>query len=398
MTQKITVLGAGRVGRVIARDLAEEPSFAVTLADRDAETVRALAGRSGCTPHVADLTDPAALARAVRDADLAVGALPGFVGLACMRAAIAAGVERYVDISFLPEDPRAELDAEAREAGVTVLYDMGVAPGMSNLLLAHAVRHVAPARRARYLVGGLPVVRRLPWEYEAPFSPIDVVEEYTRPARFKRGGAVVSRPALSDLELFSFESIGTLEGFLTDGLRSLLDTVDCPDMEEKTLRYPGHAERIRVLADSGFFDDREIQVGAARFSARDATFALLDEAWRQTPRGEEFTVMRIEVEGGEAERDGASGSGEGATRATGPTRVTWELLDHTDLERGETSMARTTGFPAAIAAQGLLRGWISLAPGIHPPERLAKDDAVVERFLAELAARGVHYQRTVDAP
>jgi len=377
--KKITVLGAGRVGRVIARDLAEDGSFEVTLADQDSDSVQALAQRHGCHAHVADLTDPAALARAVAGADLAVGALPGFLGLTCMREVIAARVPRYVDISFLPEDPRVELGAQARDAGVTVLYDMGVAPGMSNLLLAHAVRQVAPARRARYLVGGLPVERHWPWEYQAPFSPIDVVEEYTRPARFKRGGRVVSRPPLSDPELFHFDGIGTLEGFLTDGLRSLLDTVDCPDMEEKTLRYPGHAEKIRVLRDSGFFGEQEIQVGAARVRARDATFAILDKVWRQGPEAKELTVMRIEAQGGEP--------GEGGER-----RVAWQVLDHTDPERGETSMARTTGFPAAIAARGLLEGWISLCPGVHPPEALSDDD-VVARFVAELGARGVVYAR-----
>lgn len=374
---KILVLGAGRVGRVIARDLQEDPALQVTVADRDGATLAALGARHGFATLTAELGDAAQVARLAPGFDLVVGALPGFLGLRALEAVIDAG-RSYVDISFLPEDPRP-LGARAREKGVVVLYDIGVAPGMSNVLLAHSARKVAPARFGRYVVGGLPVIRRLPWEYEAPFSPIDVVEEYTRPARFRSGGELRVRPALSDPELFHFEALGTLEGFLTDGLRSLLDTVDCPHLEEKTLRYPGHAERIRVLRDSGFFDDREVTVGGARVNVRDFTFALLDPAWHQAEGSEEFTVMRVEVEGGTVEA---------------PQRRVWDVLDRTDPVRGETSMARTTGFPAAICARRILDGTAPLGPGVHPPEALAVDDAFVDLLVREHAARGVAYRLT----
>jgi len=221
-------------------------------------------------------------------------------------------------------------------------------------------------------------VRRLPWEYEAPFSPIDVVEEYTRPARFRSGGELRVRPALSDPELFDFQELGTLEGFLTDGLRSLLDTVDCPHLEEKTLRYPGHAARIRVLRDSGFFDEREISVGGVKARARDFTFALLEPAWHQKEGSKEFTVMRVEVEGGPAEA---------------PKRLVWDLLDRTDQTRGETSMARTTGFPAALCVRRIINDTMPLGPGVHPPEALAASDELVAWLLSELTSRGVIFHK-----
>ncbi len=373
---KIIVLGAGRVGRVIARDLHEDPDLEVTVADVRETTLTELGERYGFATRVVDLADPARVREVVAAFDLAVGALPGSLGLQTMEAVIEAATP-YVDISFMPEDPRPLAD-RARDQGIVVLYDIGVAPGMSNVLLARGVREVAGARFARYVVGGLPVVRRLPWEYEAPFSPIDVVEEYTRPARFVSGGEPRVRPALSDPERFDFGELGTLEGFLTDGLRSMLDTIDCPHIEEKTLRYPGHADRIRVLRDTGFFDDREITVGGHSVNVRDFTFALLDPAWFQHEGSEEFTVMRVEVEGGTADQ---------------PQRAVWDLLDRGDPERGETSMARTTGFPAAICARHILDSTTPLSPGVHPPESLAQNDAYVDRLLAALAHRGVHYHK-----
>ncbi|MDY0002265.1 MAG: saccharopine dehydrogenase C-terminal domain-containing protein [Polyangia bacterium] len=372
---KILVLGAGRVGRVIARDLCDDPGLEVTVADRDGATLAILGERHGYSTQAAELADPAKVRELAAGFDLVVGALPGFLGLETMKAVIEAS-RSYVDISFMPEDPRP-LGKMAKDKGLVVLYDMGVAPGMSNLLLAQGVRRLAPARFARYLVGGLPMVRSLPWEYEAPFSPIDVVEEYTRPARFKSGGLMRARPALSDPELFDFPGLGTLEGFLTDGLRSLLDTVDCPHLEEKTLRYPGHADRIRVLRDSGFFGEDEIQVGKAKLKARDFTFALLDKAWRQAEGSEEFTVMRVEVEGGDP---------------LAPTRLVWDLLDRTDKDRAETSMARTTGFPAALCARRIVNNTIPLRPGVHPPEALAEEDAFVDWLLTELSMRSVIFQ------
>ncbi|MCP4676159.1 MAG: saccharopine dehydrogenase [Deltaproteobacteria bacterium] len=372
---KVIVLGAGRVGRVIARDIAEDGNIEVTVSDNRAEYLASLAKRYGFNTLCDDLSKPETIKKIVADFDLVVGALPGFIGLQTMEAVIAAK-KPYVDISFMPEDPRF-LGKAAKEAGISVLYDIGVAPGISNLLIAHGVRELATAKYVRYVVGGLPVIRTLPWEYEAPFSPIDVIEEYTRPARFKMGGEMMERPALSDMENFDIPGVGTLEGFLTDGLRSLIDTIDCPNMEEKTLRYPGHGGRIKTLLDGGFLDDRELDVGGAKVNIRDFTFKLLEPAWYQEEDSEEFTAMQIlVVGGGENER-----------------RITWNLLDRTDRERGETSMARTTGFPAAISVRRFLDGTINLEPGVHPPEALGSNDAFVKGMLDDLAARGVIYSR-----
>jgi len=280
-----------------------------------------------------------------------------------------------VDISFMPEDPRV-LSADAEAAGVTVLYDFGVAPGMSNLIAAREALRLAPARHISIMVGGLPRKRTHPWEYAAPFSPADVIEEYVRPARIKSGGKAVSRPPLSGLEYVDIPGIGTLEAFHSDGLRSLVDTVDCPSMEEKTLRYPGHRDRIKLLSEAGFFDTNPIDIDGVSVRPRQVSLRLLENAWQMDDDSDEFTVMRIAVTGGE-----------------GPTytRTNWTLLDNTDRAKGETSMARTTGFPAAIAARRLLDGTVPLGPGVYPPESLAGDDAFFFGLLEELEKRDVFY-------
>lgn len=374
--KKIVILGAGRVGRIIARDLAEDTSFEITAADFSKDNLGLLRNKTKAKTCVADLSDPEKLRTIIEKSDLVVGALPGALGFGAMQAVIDAQ-KPYVDISFMPEDPRI-LDARAKSAGIPVVYDFGVAPGMSNLLIAKSVRELKKARQILYIVGGLPIVRQLPWEYEAPFSPRDVIEEYVRPARYKSDGFVRIRPALSDIENFDIPEIGTLEGFLTDGLRSLLDTIDCPNIVEKTLRYPGHAARIQLLKDAGFLDNKNIEVNGHPVTVREFTFKLLEPAWEQSKDSREFTAMQIFVMG-----DGESGD----------KKIVWRLLDHTDEKRGESSMARTTGFPAALAARYMLDGTASLEPGIHPPESLAENDALVEKILADLTRRSVRYER-----
>jgi lysine 6-dehydrogenase len=228
------------------------------------------------------------------------------------------------------------------------------------------------------LVGGLPVVRTWPWEYKAPFSPSDVLEEYTRPARYVAGGRLVTMPALSEPELVEFPGVGTLEAFNTDGLRSLLATVKVPFMIEKTMRYPGHAERIRMLRESGFFGTKPVDVGGAVVRPLDLTAKLLFAQWQLADGEEDFTAMRVSVEG-----------------VVGGKRVrrSFELLDRYDPGSGTTSMARTTGYTCTavvrLVAQGLYR-----RPGVFPPEFLGREPGCYEFVIKELARRGVVFRES----
>lgn len=368
--KKIVVLGSGMVGRIIALDLAAE--FEVTAVDVSGANLGRLAGTAVRTER-ADLSSAADIRRIVAPFDLVIGAVPGSMGFATLREVIAAG-RNIVDISFFPEDALA-LDEAARAAGVTAVVDCGVAPGMSNLILGHHAAQMTVQRFACF-VGGLPFRREFPFEYKAPFSPADVIEEYTRPARYIENGHLVVKPALSDVEHMDFPEIGTLEAFNSDGLRSLLTTIKVPNMIEKTLRYPGHVEHIRALRDSGFFGTDEIDVRGRPVRPLDVTSAVLFKHWQLHEEDDEFTVMRIIVEG---------------TAGGRAKRVQYDLFDRRDRQTGFSSMARTTGFPAASAARLVLAGAF-VRKGVSPPELLGAEEAVYQAVMADMAARNVVYR------
>jgi lysine 6-dehydrogenase len=371
--KRIVVLGAGRVGGVVARELAREKGFEVTVADLS-EAALAKAAKSGPLKTVqADLSDASAIPRLVEPFDCVAGALPGWMGFKALRAVIEAGKD-CCDISFMPEDALL-LDGLARETGATVVFDMGVAPGMSNMLIGSAVAEFERTDRVRILVGGLPPVRCWPFQYKAPFSPVDVIEEYTRPARLVENGKPVEKPALSEPEMVEFPGLGTFEAFNTDGLRSLIRTVKAPFMVEKTLRWPGHRELMLVLRESGFFDEKEVEVKGVQVRPVDLTSKLLFRQWAFAEGEEDFTIMRVEVQG---RKDGKS------------VCARWDLFDRYDPETRTLSMARTTGFPAAIVAALIARGRFT-RPGVIPPEELGRDPEILRAVMTELARRGVRF-------
>jgi lysine 6-dehydrogenase len=377
----VLLLGAGRVGSAIARDLAGE--FDVTVADASDAALGRLADVQALRRVAADLSDPAALDALLVDADLVVGAVPGPLGFRTLRRVLEAG-RHVVDISFFEEDA-FELDALARGNGCVAIVDCGVAPGCSNLILGRHLAEMDSVERFWCAVGGLPVVRRWPYEYKAPFSPIDVIAEYTRPARFRRGGQDVTLAALSEIELLDMPDVGTVEAFNTDGLRTLL-RLPVPDMVEKTVRYPGHAERMRMLRDSGFFSEAPIAVKAGDADGAptpvrplDVTARLLFDAWQYDDGEPDLTVMRIVVEGT------VGGSRE---------RHTYDLLDYYDEATGTASMARTTGYTCTAAVRLLASGLYSEA-GITPPEALAGHPGCVDFILDDLARHGVVFDRQV---
>ncbi len=377
--KRVIVLGAGLVGKVMARDLAS--SYEVTAVDRSAAALAAAFGdHPGVRTIAADLSDPSRIRDLVQPFDVAVGALPGFMGKAALRAVIEARRDA-VDIAFFPEDP-FDLDELAKANGVTALVDFGVAPGMSNMFVGFHQKTMRSLVRIEILVGGLPVVREFPFEYKAVFSPIDVIEEYTRPARYIENGQEVVRPALTDAELLFFPGVGTLESFNTDGLRSLARTIRCPNMKEKTLRYPGHIRLMEALRASGFFDKTPIEINGAMISPLDFTARVMFPKWQLEPGEEDFTVMRVAVEGVNA--DGR------------PETVTYDLLDRFDTANQVTSMARTTGYTGTAGVRLVAEGKFR-RPGINPPEFVGEDGACLDFVLRHLAERHVVYRKTVTA-
>lgn len=376
--KKIAVLGTGLVGSLMAKELAADDRFEVTAYDRDERALGALAGRPRLATRRSDLSDPAEVARAAAAADVVVGAVPGSLGHAVLRQALEAG-RPVADIAFAPEDPLA-LDPLAKKAGVPAIVDCGVSPGLSNLAAGRAESLLDETSSILIYVGGLPVPRTRPFEYRIVFSATDVIEEYTRPARIRENGRVVVRPALSEPEEISVAGIGTLEGFNTDGLRTLLTTSKAPNVREKTLRYPGHAALMRVFRDAGFFSESPVDAGGVRVAPRALSEKLLLDAWRRPEGEEEFTFLRVVCEGKA-----------GGRRAM----LTYDLLDRTDRATGASSMARTTGFPCVIAAGWLAEGRFA-EPGVFPPERLGRRSDLWSAMLAALATRGVSFTESLS--
>jgi lysine 6-dehydrogenase len=320
----------------------------------------------------ADLTAGGAVRDLVAGFDLVVGAVPGWMGFAALAEVIEAG-KNVVDISFFGEDP-FPLDASALKNGVTAVVDFGVAPGMSNVILGFWNTRIR-VQSFECMVGGLPVERTWPFQYKAPFSPVDVLEEYTRPARLVENGKVVTRPALSEPEFVEFDGIGTLEAFNTDGLRTLIKTMKIPFMKEKTLRYPGHVDTIRILKESGFLDATPVQIGEVRIRPVDVASQLLFPKWKLGDAEAEFTVMRITLRGIEKNR---------------LKEITYSLLDRFDAGTGISSMARTTGYACTAAARLVLEGKFN-QKGIIPPERIGEDLECFDWVMRDLSERGVVY-------
>lgn len=371
---KIIVLGAGLVGSVIAKDLSK--NHEVTSVDFNPDSFSRLKEFPGIKTLVSDLSYPENIKKVVSGFDLVIGAVPGFMGYQTMKAVIEAG-KNMVDISFMPED-FLQLDGLAKKHKVSVVADCGVAPGMGNIILGHHNKQMH-VKKYECLVGGLPVVREWPFEYKAVFSPIDVIEEYTRPARYIQNYEMVTKPALSDPELILFDGIGTLESWNSDGLRSLMFTMkNIPDMIEKTLRYPGTIEYLRVLRRSGFFSYDEIDVNGVKVRPIDVTAKLLFPKWKLKEGEEDFTVMRVVIEGIE---NGNS------------KKYTYNLLDRFDRETNTISMARTTGYTCTAVANLLLEGGFE-KPGVNAPETVGEHSGNLTYILKYLEERGVTYTRS----
>jgi lysine 6-dehydrogenase len=376
---KITVLGSGLVGSAIARDLAAEKDFDITVSDASAENLMRLktAAPDLLTIQL-DLSKAANITKLIGDADLVVGALPGFMGLETVKTVINAK-KNIVDISFFPEDPFS-LNQLALKNDVTAIVDCGVAPGCSNMLTAYAAAKLDKADACVCYVGGLPKVRTWPYEYKIVFSAVDVIEEYTRPARYIENGTLVTRPALSDPEFMNFPEVGTLEAFNTDGLRTLAKTMSMPNMKEKTMRYPGHIEKMRVLRETGYFSKTPIKVGDVSVVPLDVTAKLLFPMWKLQEGEEDVTVMRVSVEG---------------VKDKNRVRYTYDLFDRYDRETKTTSMARTTGYACTAAVRMMARG-IFKRKGVCPPEYIGQDTKACEFMLADMEERNIIYKESVE--
>jgi len=374
---KIVVLGAGMVGGAIAKDLSHEHGVSVEVVDRSQQALEKVKAKATVKGIQANLQDKGVISSIVADSDLVISAVPGYIGFTTLRSVIEAGKD-IVDISFFSEEPFV-LDELAKSQGVTAVVDCGVAPGLCNIIAGHVFDLLDQTDRYVCYVGGLPLQREWPFEYKAVFSPIDVLEEYIRPARFVENSKEVVRPALSDIELIDFPEVATLEAFNTDGLRTLRKTLDIPFMREKTLRYPGHANLMRIFKESGFLSTEPIEVDGKTIKPISITSKLLFELWRLEEDEADFTVMQIVMDG---QRNGKR------------LRYTYNLLDNYDEETRTTSMARTTGYTCSIVARQIMSGRFT-QKGICPPEFIGRVQGCYENLLEEYGKRNIQLKEKI---
>ena len=369
----IIVLGAGMVGSTMAIDLAQNHTVAITDFNKKV-LEKAVSKCTSLKPIQLDVTNKEALQKTIKPFDLVICAVPGFLGFKTLKSIIEAK-KNVVDISFFPENA-LELDVLAKEKNVTAIVDCGVAPGMGNIILGY-YNEKLKLTDFECLVGGLPKVKKWPFSYKAPFSPIDVIEEYTRPARYVENGHLVVKEALSDCEFVNFEGVGTLESFNSDGLRSILFTMPhIKNMKEKTLRYPDHIEYIKVLKESGFFSEDKININGINISPLEFTSKILFNEWKLEDNESEITVMRITIKG---------------TNIKGEQRtIVYNLHDEYCTKTQTSSMARTTGYTATATANMFLDGLFK-DKGIFPPELVGKHETCFYYILDYLKNRNVIY-------
>ncbi|MCX7954820.1 MAG: saccharopine dehydrogenase NADP-binding domain-containing protein [Bacteroidales bacterium] len=363
----VLILGAGMVGRAIAYDLSKK--YTVTSADVSEMALNKLSMYDNIKKLKIDVSDTLNLKKIIDKYDIVVSAVPGFLGYNTIKTIVECKKD-FIDISFMPENALS-LNEMALENNVTGIVDMGVAPGVPNLFAGFYYNKMK-ITNFEYMVGGLPKIRKWPFQYKAPFSPIDVIEEYTRPVRHVINGKQIILPPMSDVELVNIRNIGTLEAFNTDGLRSLLFTLpEILNMKEKTLRYPGHIYLVKALVESGFFSKEKIE--GLDITPFDVTTKILFKNWKLEEDEEEFTIMLITIEG---------------YMNNIHMSITCTLYDEYDKNSRLSSMARTTGFTATAGVELIMSGLFN-KKGIFPPELIGQDDKCFNFIINYLKERNI---------
>ncbi len=368
---KILTIGCGYIGSVLVRHLSERiPSAEIVVSDESREAIEKATssiGRGNVKPLQLNIRDYDRLVKAAENFDILVGLAPGRLGYKTVEAAIDAGVN-MVDLSYMREDPMT-LNDRALKAGVTVIPDCGVAPGLSHILVGRAVSMLDKVKDVFILVGGIPQNQIPPLDYKVTWCVEDLIEEYVRRPKIVKNGRTIEVEALDGLEEVDFPGIGRLEAFYTDGVRTLHHSIKgVENMWEKTLRYPGHAEKIKLLRDLGFFDEEPID----GLSPRSLTVKVFERKL-SLHEVKDFVVMKVEVDGFKNGRE---------------THHSYTLIDYYDDERKVTAMGRTTAYTASAVIQLLARGEIK-GVGIVPPERLGMDGKCFERIMEELEKDGI---------
>jgi lysine 6-dehydrogenase len=375
---RMLVLGRGLQGSACAYDLLQNPDVTeVRVADLHVDHLpEFLAPFSGkrLIPTRLDVRDADATRAVMRECDAVMSAIPYYFNFELARLAVEAGVH-FCDLGGNTEIvfQQKELDGRARAAGVTVIPDCGLAPGMVNILAQYGISQLDHVTSVKIFVGGLPQHPEPPLNYQIVYSLEGVLDYYTTLSWVLRDGKRHQVKALSERESVSFPApVGALEAFHTaGGLSTLAFRYEgkIPTMEYKTLRYPGHAHIMEAIRDLGLLDLTPVDVKGMKVIPRDVVVGVVGPRLTK-PHGRDLVALRVIVEG---------------TKAGAPKRFGWELLDYFDTARGISAMERTTGYSLSITGQMQARREIT-PPGVHTPDECMP----AAKYIAELAKRGVN--------
>lgn len=371
--KKALVLGCGLIGKTVALDLASD--FEVTVMDPFAEALASLNDEHNIKKVQKSASDAASLSELAKDADIVCGLLPSHLEAAAQEQMLREG-KKYVSPSgFLHSKG---LDDIAKKNNAIGVYDMGIAPGMSNFLLAKGASMLDELDFGCIYVGGIPDKLDPPFNYRTVFCLEDTLAEYCMPARYVKENKVVEAAALSGLEEIEVDGIGKLEAFFTDGLRSAADNVKGKFVAEKTLRWPGYVDKINILKAAGCFSKTPVTVDGQDVIPFKVTTETLRPLWKLRPENgdRDLTIMKIITKG---PREGKL------------VTYTWQLIDKFDDKMMLHSMARTTGYSCAVTARAIANGIIS-EPGFHAPEMLAGNQKFYDYLMPELSKRNIVFK------
>lgn len=373
---KILVLGAGRMGYGAAFDLARnsEPADVVTIADRNAEVAAAAAEKIGppVTYAAVDAADPAAVRDLMREHDAAISCVNYWFNESLARAAIETRTH-FCDLggNNFVVDAELRLDDEAQKAGISIIPDCGLAPGMVSILAMHGAERFDHLESINIRVGGLPQKPEPPLDYQLVFSVEGLINEYVERARVIRDSVITEVDSMTELEPLEFEGFPPLEAFQTSGGTSTLPETflgRVKELDYKTIRYRGHCEKFKAMNDLGLCSSDEIVVDYQKISPRKVFAALLE---RHLPAdGPDYVLVRCEFRG---------------TQNGVRKHLRYDIVDKFDESTGLSAMMRTTAFPAAIIARMMVTGEVSRRGAT--PQEIAINSA---QFIEKLRVRGIN--------
>ena len=375
---KLLSIGCGNIGSVLAEEIVHSLDFEkLIICDSSKGKIEETAKKLGqkVFPLQLDISNYSNLLEIIDDADLVIGLSPGSLGFNVMKACVEKK-KNLVDLSFMAEDPFF-FQKEALKGEVIIIPDCGVAPGLSNILIGKSSSQLDKVEDAIIYVGGLPQKPVPPLNYKVTWCVEDLFEEYTRKAKIIRNGKTVEVDALEGLEEVEFEGIGKFEGFFTDGVRTLHHTIKANNMWEKTLRYEGHAEKIKFIKKLGLLEKEPL------ISINMSPWEFMCKFWEENLsffEEKDFVLMRIKVSG---------------RKNSTKFLHTYEMIDYFDEKRNITAMGRSTAYTAFAVIKLMIENRID-RKGVIPPEILGMDKKLFEEIEHILKEKNLKIKEKIE--